>query len=139
MKKKHNRIRPGFTLVELIVVGVILAVMAMVVIPTFIGRIGQAKQNVAVQKLTEIVKAIEMFSYDYGRLPENIEDLVTRPADIPEDEWNHPTLKAKDLIDPWERHYIYKQPGDHGPYDLYSLGKDSQEGGEDEDADAVNW
>ena len=138
-KKNHRHSRSGFTIVEILVVVVIIAVLAGAIAPKFFRYIGQAKHNVAVQKVTEIDKAIEMFSYDYDRLPQSLEELVTRPADILEDKWQTPTLKAKHLLDPWEREFIYKQPGDHGPYDLYSLGKDGQEGGEKEDADVVNW
>ena len=106
------------------------------------GRLGMANQSVAKTNLVEIEKAVEIFSYDYGRLPATLEELVARPADIAQEKRNPPRLKDKNLIDPWERQYIYKQPGDHGSYDLYSLGKDGQVGGEDEDAenaDVVNW
>ena len=139
MKKNRKHSRSGFTIVEILVVVIIIAVLAGAVAPKFFRYIGQAKHNVAVQKVTEIDKAIEMFSFDYGHLPNNLGDLVTRPADISQDKWQTPTLRAKDLLDPWEHEFIYKVPGDHGPYDLYSLGKDGQEGGEKEDADVVNW
>ena len=138
-EKNRKRNSSGFTIVEILVVVIIIAVLASMIAPKFFRHIGQAKQSVAKNNIIAIENAIDIFSYDYGRLPENLEELVTRPADIPEEKWQHPTLRAKDLIDPWERQYLYKQPGDNGPYDLYSLGKDGQEGGKDEDADIVNW
>ncbi len=129
----------GFTIVEILVVVVIIAVLATMIVPRFFGRVESAKHGVAKQKLVEIEKAVEMFSYDYGRLPEALDELVNRPADIPEEKWNPPTLKAKDLLDPWAREYVYKRPGEHGPYDLYSLGADGQAGGEKENEDITNW
>ena len=134
-----TRRRAGFTIVEIIVVVIIIAVLATMIVPRFVGKIGKAKQSVAKSKLVEIEKAIETFSYLYGRFPETIDELVECPADIPEEKWEPPTLKAKDLADPWDRQYIYAQPGDHGLYDLYSLGADGEEGGEDENEDIVNW
>ena len=50
-----------------------------------------------------------------------------------------PSVKRKDLIDPWDREFVYRYPGDHGTFDLLSFGADGQEGGEGENADVVNW
>lgn len=136
---RHAVRHSGFTMVEILVVVIIIAALATLIVPKFFGRVGSAKQSVAAQKITEIEKAIEMFSYDYGRFPESLEELVTRPADVAEEKWNVPTLKAKDLLDPWGRSFSYRQPGEHGPYDLYTLGADNQAGGEKENADVVNW
>jgi general secretion pathway protein G len=132
--------RTGFTIVEILVVVIIIGVLAALIAPKFIGRIGAAKHSVAQQKVQEIEKAIEMFHYDYGRFPEAIEELVTRPDDVAEDKWQPPTVKSKDLLDPWGRAFVYSVPGDHDQsFDLYSLGADGQEGGEGENADVVNW
>ena len=134
--------RTGFTIVEIIVVVIIISALATMILPRLFERVGQAKQGVARQKLVEIEKAIEMFSLDYGRPPENLDELVNRPADIAEEDWNQPALKAKELLDPWGRPFIYKQPGEHGPYDLYSLGADGEIGGEEsnkDNTDVVNW
>lgn len=138
-RRRGRRLAGGFTFVEILVVVLIIAVLATLIVPRFFGRIGTAKRGVARQKLVEIEKAIEMFSYDYERFPRTLQELVERPADIPEDTWNTPTLKAKDLKDPWGREFVYRRPGEHGTFDLLSYGKDGQPGGEKEDADVVNW
>jgi general secretion pathway protein G len=129
----------GFTIVEILVVVIIVAALATMIVPQFFGKIGKSRQAVARQKVIEIEKAIEMFAAEYDRLPENLDEMVTRPEDISEDKWSAPTLRAKDLLDPWERKFEYKQPGDHGTYDVFSLGKDGQVGGEKDDADNNNW
>ena len=142
LRPRHNgggAGRTAFTLVEILVVVVIIAVLMTMIVPRFFGRVGQAKQSVARQKLGVLETAVEMFGNDYDRLPDRLDELVNRPADIPDEKWNRPTVKAKDLLDPWGQEFLYKKPGDHGAYDLLSLGADGQEGGEKEDADIVNW
>lgn len=134
-----RRARRGFTIVEVLVVVLIIAALATMIVPRLFGRVGAAKHSVAAQKLTELEKAIELFSHDYGRLPATLDELVNRPADIDESTWNPPTLRAKDLIDPWGRPFEYRQPGDHDVYDLYSLGADGAPGGAKENADVTNW
>lgn len=139
MQTRAGAARAGFTLVEILVVVVIIGVLAAVVVPQFFGRIGQAKASVAQQKLSAIDQAVQVFYYDYGRFPESLESLVNRPSDIDAEEWNAPSLKSKDLTDPWDNEFVYRVPGDHGAFDLYSLGADGQEGGEGENADITNW
>ena len=140
MNNKRRRYdRRAFTIVEILVVVIIIALLAALIVPKFLGRVGQAEQTVAKANLAKIDTAIVIFSHDYRRFPLNLDELVTRPADIEEAEWNPPDIKEKDLLDPWGHQFVYKQPGDHGVYDLYSLGKDGQEGGEKENADVCNW
>ena len=124
---------------EILVVVVIIGVLAAMIVPRFLGRVGQSKQAVAKINIGEIEKAIVIFSYDYERWPVELDELVNRPGDIDEANWNPPTIKAKNLLDPWGREFIYRQPGEHGIYDIYSLGKDGQAGGEKENADIGNW
>ncbi len=138
-KKRHGRNRRGFTIVEILVVVIIIAVLATMIVPRFLGRVGLSRQAVAKAKLAEIEKAVEIFSYDYDRWPVNLDELVNRPGDIDEGKWQPATIRDKDLLDPWGQQFLYRQPGEHGIYDIYTLGKDGQEGGEDEDADIGNW
>ena len=137
--KTRRRNRQAFTIVEILVVVIIIGVLVSMIAPQFLGRVGLSKQAVAQAKLVEIEKAIVIFSYDYERWPVNLDELTSRPADIDEAKWNQPDIKAKNLLDPWGRQFIYTQPGEHGSFDLYSLGKDGQQGGEKENADVNNW
>ena len=138
-QQTRKRNRRAFTLIEILVVIVIIAVLAGAIAPTLLRHIGEAKTNVAKSNISSIESAINIFSITYDRMPNTLEELVTRPADIDEANWAVPTLRAKDLIDPWGRPFLYKQPGDRGPFDVYSLGKDGQEGGEGDNADIGNW
>ena len=138
-EKKYRQSRSGFTMVEILVVVVIIGLLAVMIVPTLFEHVITTRQNVAKANIATIESTIETFRLQYDRLPQNLRELVERPADIPEEEWKYPSLKAKNLNDPWKQEYVYKQPGDHGPFDLYSLGRDGQEGGEGENADICNW
>ena len=138
-QRQSQRRRRGFTIVEVLVVVLIIGVLATLIVPRLFGRVGTAKQAVAKQKVEVISQAICLFQGDYGRLPQSLDELVNRPGDIPEERWVQPTLRPKDLLDPWGRMLIYRCPGSHDVYDLYSLGADGQEGGEGDNADIVNW
>lgn len=129
----------GFTLVEVLVVVVIIAVLATMIVSQYFGRVGDAQHAVGKQRLAQIEQAISMFYLDYERMPVDLGELVTRPTDIEPEQWKPPTLRARDLLDPWGQPYIYRYPGMHGQFDLYSLGKDGQEGGQGENAPITNW
>lgn len=131
--------RTAFTIVEILVVVLIIGVLATLIMPKVMGRVGTAKTNVAKQKLMVIEEAVKLFRMDYGRFPTTLDELLTRPNDVPEEKWVSPTIKAKDMLDPWDRPFIYKAPGDHDEFDIYSLGADGQEGGTGENADVVSW
>ena len=97
----------GFTIVEILVVVIIIAALATMIVPRFFGRVGAARQAVASQMLREIEKAVELFAHDYSRWPETLDELIARPADVPEAKWQQPTLREKDLSDPWGRRFGY--------------------------------
>src|SRR5437763_13062362 len=92
----------GFTMIEIIVVVIVIAVLAALIGPRFFGEVGKAKSAVAQQKLKVIEQAVEKFYYEHNRFPTALNDLVERPSDVAEADWN-PMLKAKDLQDPWGR------------------------------------
>ena len=137
---RHNRRtgRAGFTLVELMVVAVVLTVLAALIVPSVFSRVGKARSKVAAANIAALQNAIELFATEYDRYPESLDDLVTRPEYIAEEDWSPPTIKAKNLIDPWGKQFLYRQPGDNAPFDLYTLGKSGQEGGTGEEADIYN-
>jgi general secretion pathway protein G len=131
----------GFTLVELLVVLGIMALLAALVGPRVLGYFGKAKSETAGIQLKNLQTALELYYLDIGSYPEpgqGLEALVISPAGAKG--WNGPYLGAKDgLVDPWGRGYVYKEPGEHGPFDIESFGRDGQPGGEGEDRDLVSW
>ncbi|MCP4306816.1 MAG: type II secretion system major pseudopilin GspG, partial [bacterium] len=131
----------GFTLLELLVVLAILAVIAVIAVPRVIDYLDRAKSDSAAIAIENLATTLDLYRLDVGRYPSQAEGLVAL-VEAPEGvaTWNGPYLrKAEMLNDPWGNPYQYSQPGDHGPFDLYSLGADNTEGGEDADKDVVSW
>ncbi|WP_432800077.1 type II secretion system major pseudopilin GspG [Poriferisphaera sp. WC338] len=137
--RQSNNQRHAFTLIEILVVVVLIGVLVALVVPQLFGKKGKAQRAVAAQKLKAIESSISMFQLSYDRFPTSLDELVNRPTDIEEDKWESPTLKAKELKDPWGNDYVYVFPGTHGTFDLYSYAADGQEGGEGDAEDVVNW
>lgn len=134
----HARHRAGFTLVELLLVLVILGTLAAIVYPRLAGRSEQARITAAKTQIAAFSTALDAFEVDNGYYPKGrngLEDLITQPRD--NQNWKGPYLK--DLPkDPWGNDYIYECPGKYNVngYDLYSMGPDGREGGDD---DITNW
>ena len=129
----------GFTLVELLLVLVILAVLASVVVPKLTKRSEQARVAASTTDIAELGTAFDLFEIDTGRYPtseEGIRALMEQPGNVKD--WRGPYLKRLVLNDPWGNPYVYHCPGQHNAngYDLYSFGPDGQEGGTD---DIDNW
>jgi len=141
MTRKRQRFRKAFTMVEILVVVIIIGVLAALIAPRFLGKVAQARAAVAKQQVEEIGKAVDRFALEYERYPTSLDELVVRPSDIPEDRPFSPSIRKKDLTDPWGHPFVYKYPGDHTdvPYDLYCQGADGQDGGEGDNADITNW
>ncbi len=144
MKKQAMRTgaRAGFTLTEAIVVIVILGVLAAVIAPRIIGRVGQSKQSVAAANAASLANAMHSFALDNG-MPEagaSITVLWERPGNIEESAWKGPYVNSADeLKDPWGNFYVLRIPGEvNADFDIVSYGRDGQPGGQGEDADIVN-
>ncbi len=131
----------GFTLIELLVVLAILGLMAGIVGPQVIKYLGESKSKTAKLQIEDLGSALDLFVLDVGRYPSNeegLQALVEAPSGAVK--WHGPYLKKK-LVprDPWGNPYHYRVPGEHGVYDLYSLGADNMEGGSDENQDVASW
>jgi len=148
--KLHNRSRrlpsprrtAGFTLIEIMVVVIVLAVLAATIIPQFIGTTTDAKISASKAHIAELESALERFYVQMDRYPttsEGLQVLVDAPAGDAQ-KWRGPYIKQM-RPDPWGHPYQYKRPGTHHPssFDLWSRGADDAEGGEGAAADIGNW
>lgn len=118
----------------------IIGLLAGYVAPRYFAQIGKSEVKAAKAQIDALEKALDQYRLDVGRYPsseQGLDALMARPAD--ESRWQGPYLKKAVPMDPWGHPYQYKSPGEHGEFDLYSLGKDGQPGGSDESADITNW
>jgi general secretion pathway protein G len=131
----------GFTLIEIMVVVVILGILAALIAPNVINRIDDAQAVKVLQDIRTIESALKLYRLDNYRYPETedgLDALVTPPQD-PSVRWPVGGYLDRLPNDPWDRPYLYLHPGNQGEYDVYSLGRDGQQGGEGLDADVGNW
>jgi general secretion pathway protein G len=141
MKYYKSRTETGFTLLELLVVLGIIAMLAGIVGPQVMKHMGESKVKAAKVQIEDLAATLDMYKLDLGNYPsseEGLKALVESPDSSKH--WNGPYLrKSKIPLDPWQNEYKYTFPGEHGKFDLLSLGADGREGGEGEDKDIVSW
>ena len=136
-----NKKQTGFTLVELLVVLIILGLVASIAGPNVMKYLGTSKAKTAKLQIKEIESSLELLFLDTGKYPSSasgLKLLIDNEASVAG--WNGPYFKIAELpLDPWGNAYIYQAPGEHGVFDLLSLGADNQPGGEGDDEDITNW
>lgn len=143
MSNAAYRAARGFTLIEVLVVVVILAILAAVVVPRMMEHPGEARVVRAKADIQAIVTSLNTYKLDnfsYPATEQGLEALVSKPAGAPEaPNWRKGGYLDGVPKDPWGRTYLYLQPGQHGDMDVYTLGSDGKTGGEGEAADIGNW
>lgn len=144
VQRKFRKRAPGeagFTLIEILVVIAIIALIMSLVGPRVLNYLGESKVKAAKIQIQSFGSALDLFNLDTGRYPstaEGLTALVQSPGTIPA--WNGPYLKGGVLPnDPWGKTYVYRSPGEHGPYDIMSYGSDGLEGGTGTAADIASW
>lgn len=137
----NRMVSKGFTLIEVMVVVVILSILATFIIPKIMGRPDEARVSKVRADLRSVSNALELYRLDNYRYPtteQGLEALVKKPTIEPlPKNWQGYLDRAPE--DAWGRAYLYLEPGEHGEYDLYSLGADGETGGEGVSRDIGNW
>jgi general secretion pathway protein G len=140
IKRKKQR---GLTLVELMVVIVILGLLATIIVINLLPAADQASVQTARTNITTLENALDQYRLDNKTYPTNaqgLEALVRAPDGLRNPQNYRPGGYIRKLPDdPWGNPFVYERPGQHGEFDLYSLGADGKEGGEGLDADIGNW
>jgi general secretion pathway protein G len=144
MEKLMNRKKQsGFTLIEVMIVVVILGILASIIVPKIMGRPDEARAAKAKQDIRAVTAALDLYRLDnfsYPTTEQGLEALVTKPSNLAAGaNWKKGGYLDSLPTDPWNKPYLYLQPGVHGEFDLYSFGADGVEGGSDAAADITNW
>jgi general secretion pathway protein G len=120
----------GFTLVEMLVVITIIGLIMGLVGPRVLGYLSESNVKTARIQIQGFASALDLYYLDNGRYPTSSDGLgaLTQKPDGAAT-WNGPYLKGNSVPnDPWGRPYVYKVPGQHGAYDIVSLGPEGREG-----------
>lgn len=138
--RQSRKTAHGFTLLELLVVIVIIGMLAGLVAPRYFDQLAKSNTKIARAQIDSLEKALDQYRLDVGTYPTTemgLTSLNARPQNL--EKWAGPYLKKGVPPDPWGASYSYKSPGEHGEYDLLSLGSDGQPGGTGEAADITSW
>jgi general secretion pathway protein G len=131
----------GMTMMELLAVLVIIGIVMGVVGSKFFGQAEEAKRKAAKIEINQIGQSLDLYKLEVGRYPttsEGLQALITAPSGV--SNWNGPYWKnGAAPQDPWKNDYKYTSPGQHGAYDIISMGPDGKEGGEGPDRDITSW
>ena len=135
--------RNGFSLVEVMIVVVILAILATLLVPHVMGRTEDAKRAAAKAQIQSFESALQLYRLDNGLYPSNeqgLQALVSKPATGPAPtNWKAGGYLQKIPADPWGYAYKYTSPGQQADYEVVSFGADGVRGGEGKNADIVSW
>ena len=143
--KRHPIAQQGFTLIELMVVMVILAIMVIKIAPRIMDRPEEARRTKAAIDIQALEQALKLYKLDNGRYPtteQGLQALVEPPAvGKLAKRWRKGGYLDKKKVpkDPWDNDFVYISPGLHSDFDLMSYGADGEPGGEGNDADINNW
>ena len=139
-RPRRSRTQQGFTLIEIMVVVIILGILAAIVAPNVIGRVGDAQVTAAKSDIRGIENALKLYrldNFNYPSSEQGLQALVSKPADPNIRNWKQYLERLPK--DPWGNPYLYLNPGNNGEIDIYTLGRDGRPGGEGEDGDLGNW
>lgn len=139
IRTRNLQNKKGFTLIEILVVMVMIAMLAALVAPRLFPKLGKGKQSAAKAQIELLDQALDQFRLDVGRYPTTQESLSVLSTNTNIEKWDGPYLKKGLPNDPWGHPYNYQCPGTHGEYDLFTHGRDGAQGGEGEDKDIGNW
>jgi general secretion pathway protein G len=137
--------RSAFTLIEVLVVVVIIAILASIVAPNVFKHVDTAKNVTAQAQISTLGAALDAYRLDNGRYPtteQGLASLWTQPATAPRpSNWRGPYLRQPPPADPWGASFVYRFPGEHTPngFDLSSMGADGASGGTGDAADITSW
>lgn len=121
----------GFTLLELLVVLMIIALLAGFVGPKVFSNVDQAKEKTAMRQMRSLADAMGQYRLDTGSYPsasQGLNALVEHPANVAN--WHGPYLSQRVPLDPWGNPYQWHNPtvekNSINEVDITSAGKEGK-------------
>jgi len=110
---KTRRRRRGFTFVELMVVVSIMVILISMAIPKLTKSIVRSKESVLRNNLYTLRTVIDEYSYDKGKAPQSLQDLVTEGylRAIPADPMNNYSTDWKTEMEDAANSLNQQEPG----------------------------
>lgn len=138
MTKCSRQSRRALTLVEVLAVVVILGIIAGMIAIGVSGAFGRSKHELGITGVGIVVSRVNAYYIENGSYPTTdvgLDALTDGQADPGRAYY----MTKSQLLDPWDRQYLYVTPGPDGhPFEVLSYGRDGQPGGEGEDADITS-
>jgi general secretion pathway protein G len=136
-RNRLSRRRRAFTLIEMLVVVLILAILAALIVPRVVNRTGDAKRAKAASDIATLSSLLQQYRIDNDSFPsteQGLSALRVQPTDATN--WRGPYTSKDISADPWGNEYVYESPGANGEdYVITSYGSDGAPGGEGDAAD----
>ena len=135
-RNRSNRVRHGFTMVELMAMLIIIGLLATLVVTKVASKIDQARVITTKANLKMLHSAVNQFKMDTGRFPAEdlgLMELIEQPTDVAK--WEEGGyLETTELPkDGWNHDFIYELFPESGkPFVIRSAGPDGEEGTEDD-------
>ncbi|MBC8138950.1 MAG: type II secretion system major pseudopilin GspG [Fibrella sp.] len=132
-----KRTQGAFTLIEMLVVVLILAILAALIVPRVVGRTSDAKRAKAASDIATLSSLLQQYRVDNDSFPtteDGLNALRVQPSGAAN--WRGPYTSKSIPADPWGNEYSFEAPGPDGQdYVIISYGADGAPGGESDNAD----
>lgn len=100
------------------------------------GAFEGSKAKAAKIEIANLAAAMELYRLTEGNYPSSEQGIAALVEPPVSGSWGGPYLTRKSAVnDPWGRPYLYKSPGEHGAFDIWTLGADGKAGGDGNDKD----
>ncbi|WP_309717187.1 type II secretion system major pseudopilin GspG [Armatimonas sp.] len=135
-----RRQKRAFTLIEMLVVVLILAILAALIVPRVVNRTSDAKRAKAASDIATLSSLLQQYRVDTDQFPtteQGLNALRVQPGDV--NGWRGPYTQKEISGDPWQNEYVYESPGPDGQdFIIASYGADGAPGGEADNSDITS-
>jgi len=135
-----KRVSQGFSMMEVMLAVAIIGILAALVGPAIVKKLGQVKLNTTKATMASIKSAIMDYQNDVGHFPtkaeKGLQALVHSPRGAVSKKWDGPYLEGQDDVpqDAWGFDFEYNAPpvknkGKFKYFEIISYGEEGEDGG----------